>query len=141
VLYDIVNYTQCFGGGEAPPPAPAAPRVGSRLLAEQERRRARAPPAASAADCVPPWRLFLRVTEDFETFSDAVELAAYAAPGWGAAPLAYPTLLSADGARADEVDADGFYVLGTCAQEGGGCGSTYGPLVTAARVSISVEAR
>lgn len=144
VVYDIVNYTQCFGGGEAPSGVRAG--VGSRLLGELERGRARGgvrgPPAThSSTDCVPPWRLFLRVTEDFVVYSEPVELARYAAPGWGAAPLAYPTLLSADGSRADVVDADGFFVLGTCAQEGGGCGSTDGPLVTAARVSIAVAER
>jgi hypothetical protein len=144
VLYDIVNYTQCFGGGESVRSGAVA-GVGSRLLADQQRSRARAPPGwfaeaspDEASDCVPPWRLFIRVTEDFVVFSEPVELSLYASPGWGAAPLAYPTLLSADGTRADVIDADGFYVVGTCAQEGNGCGSTYGPLVTAARVSVSV---
>ena len=87
---------------------------------------------------MPPWRLLLRVTADFVTFSAPAELARFASPGWAAAPLAYATLLSADGSRQDEVAAEGFFVLGTCAQAGGDCGATEGPQVTAARVSIAV---
>lgn len=142
VLYDIVNYTECFrgeGSNVVDAHAGAGVGLGSRLLAEQQQSRARVPKGPSQSDCTPPWRLFLRVTEDFAVFSDAVELALYASPGWDAAPLAYPTLLSADGTRADEIDAGEFFIVGTCAQEGGRCGSTYGPQVTAARVSISVE--
>ena len=103
------------------------------------RRAAAAKPSAEPEGaCVPPWRLYLRVTEDFVTFSAPAELERFASPGWPAAPLAYATLLSADGARQDEVAAEGFFVLGTCAQAGGACGATDGPLVTAARISVAV---
>jgi len=149
VVYDVVNYTQCFGvedGAAAAPPTTTLTSegsVGSRLvqdlLAARAPRRANA--AAAAAACVPPWRLFLRLTADFVSFSEPVELARYASPGWGAAPLAYPVLLSLDGSRQDEVDAGGFFVLGTCAQPEAPCGSTYGPQVTAAAVSIALGGR
>ena len=136
IVYDVVNYTQCYDGSAATQPAGegAGTRTVRGVLAA--RRRARAAPGGGA--CVPPWRLFLRTTADFVDFSAPVELADYAAPGWGAARLAYPTLVSADGARNDEVDAGGFYVVGTCAQDDAACGSTDGPQVTAARVVIAV---
>jgi hypothetical protein len=145
VVYDVVNYTECYGGGAAGARSGGV-GVGSRLvgdvLASRGRARRAAAAAKSAAEpagaCVPPWRLFLRVTADFVTFSAPVELERFASPGWPAAPLAYATLLSADGARQDEVAAEGFFVLGTCAQAGGACGATDGPLVTAARVSVAV---
>jgi len=138
VVYDIVNYTQCFGGSS---PANLTTRVGERVVRDIAARRrggTAAAAAAAAGDCVPPWRLMLRVTADFVSFSEPAEIAAFASPGFGAAPLAYPSLLSLDGARTDEVDAAGFYVLGTCAQPGAPCGSTYGPQVTAARVIVRV---
>ena len=151
VVYDIVNYTQCYGGagegsagGSSSSAGGGGGELGTRLVRELLSGRrcsggacagAPTPPAA----CTPPWRLMLRVTADFVAWSEPVELARYAAPGWGAAPLAYPTLLSADGASADEVDAEDFFVMGTCAQAGGGCGSTYGPQVTVARVAIALQ--
>ena len=144
VVYDLVNYTECFGGG-ATAARLGGVGVGTRLVGDVLASRGRARRAAAAKPtpepagaCVPPWRLFLRVTADFVTFSAPVELERFASPGWPAAPLAYATLLSADGARQDEVAAEGFFVLGTCAQAGGACGATDGPLVTAARVSVAV---
>ena len=158
VVYDIVNYTECYEGrGEDK--AEAELKVGQRvmrdLLFARQRLRARQEGASGAAGpaagrgggpadepaaCVPPWRLFLRLTADFVTFSQPVELERYASPGWAAAPLAYSTLLSLDGTRQDEVDADGFFVLGTCAQPDAPCGSSYGPQVTAALVSVALSA-
>ena len=149
VVYDIVNYTQCYGSsdsgrgssGGSIRPGP----IGTRMVQDLLRARACSGGAGGGAcgaapqQCTPPWRLMLRVTADFVAFSEPVELARYAAPGWGAAPLAYPTLLSADGGSGEEVDAEGFFVMGTCAQAGGACGSTSGPQVTVARVAIALQ--
>ena len=148
VVYDIVNYTQCW-----PPTAssheategsarPAAHRgsIGTRIIQDMQAARSRTPRNQRREACVPIWRIFLRTTLDFVTFSEPVELSTLAAPGWPAALLQYPVLLSGDGARQDEVDATGFYVLGTCAASDAPCGSTYGPQVTAVHVTISVDA-
>lgn len=115
-------------------------REALRSLAESARGGASRPPSPlPPASCIPPWRLMLRLTADFVSFSAPVELAAYASPGWAAAPLQYPMLLSGDGTRQDEVDAAGFYVLGACSEPGEPCGATYGPQVTAARVAVSLS--
>jgi hypothetical protein len=94
---------------------------------------------SAGAECIPVWRLMLRITADFVTFSEPAELTRFAAPGWAAAQLQYPSFLSADGSRQDEVDASGFYVLGTCSTAAEPCVSTFGPQVTAAAVSVALE--
>ena len=138
VLYDIVNYTQCWpgDGGGGGGGARTAAAVGSRVL-----RDVRGGGASGGGDCVPVWRMFLRLTADFVTYTEPVELAPLAAPGWGNALLQYATLLSGDGTRQDEVDAADFFVMGTCASAAAPCGSTYGPQVTLAHVSVSVMVR
>lgn len=137
VVYDIVNYTQCWGGGNVG--LPLLRDLGTALQHDIAARQLRSPPRVTpSSSCVPPWRLLLRVTSDFVHYSEPVEVVRFASPGFEAAPLAYPTLLSLDGSRTDEVDAAGFHILGTCAQQGPPCGSRFGPQVTAARVAVSV---
>ena len=135
VLYDIVNYTQCWPGSGDGSRAAAAD-VGSRVL--RDVRGGGGDGGGGGGDCVPVWRMFLRLTADFVEFSEPVELAPLAAPGWGNALVQYATLLSGDGTRQDQVDAGDFFVMGTCASAAAPCGSTYGPQVTLAHVSVSV---
>jgi hypothetical protein len=128
VVHDVVNYTQCRGEEEG---------LGSRLVRELMGGGGRGSSNSSA--CTPPWRLFLRVTQDFVAFSPPLELADYAAAGgWGQARLAYPNLLSSDGRDSSEVDAEGFYVMGTCAQADEACGGGQGPQVTVAHVAVAL---
>lgn len=153
LVYDLVNYTQCWpgsrsGDGEEKAAAavrqPPAAALGSMILDDilASRRAPGSPPKADQAttrDCVPIWRLFVRITADFVTFSEPAELTSLAAPGWGAAMVQYVSFLSADGARQDEVDAANFFVMGTCSSADTQCGSTFGPQVTIAKVALTLD--
>jgi len=141
VVYDLVNYTECWPTGATSPgrmpAAKAGDGLGSRVARELLTARARA--ELPVDGCIPVWRLFLRVTEDFVTFSEPAELASLAAPGFGNSLFQYAVLLSADGTLQDEVDADGFLVMGTCAMPGPPCGASYGSHVVTASVTLALD--
>ena len=160
-VYSVVNYTQC-----APPaPAPGQNRenstgnriegVGTLTLREVLSARARSQNAGTASDalagqgsalpaaerqgaCSPLASIVLRVTEDFVTFSSPTTIAQYDST-YPLAMLQYPMLLNENGKDQDAVDAGGFYIMGTCSNPDAPCGSSYGPQVTLAKVSIALE--
>jgi hypothetical protein len=147
VLYSLVNYTECWGGSGVQSTAPLLPptEIGSETVRTLTARRTpqvtklgarNTPPHRDS--CVPISHIVLRVTADFVEYSAPVIVSAYDAPGWEASLLQYPVFLNAQGTAHDEVDAEGFFVLGTCSVAGASCGSTYGPQVTVARVAIRV---
>ena len=99
------------------------------------------PSPASASGCATPtWRLGLWVSRDLAHWDGPTVLPAYDAPGgWSAAPLQYPSLLSADGGGQGTVDAEGgFFIMGACS----GCAQVpaghEGPVVQAAWVQLDV---
>lgn len=134
-VYTTVNYTRCYGvdgraGGGA--------GGGTEALRAVLRRRWRPGPPAPAP-CYPTFQVFLRVTPDWAAWGPPLELAAFEAPGWDAAHLQYATLLAADGATTDVVDAAEFYILATCGTSAAPCNATYGPVVTTAFVSVALS--
>ena len=142
VIYSLVNYTECWG--RVAQSAQLSTEIGSETVRTLAARRtgsklgARAAPKAPSDQCVPVSHIVLRVTADFVAYSDPVIVSAWDAPGWDASLLQYPVLLNAQGTAHDEVDAEGFFVLGTCSASDAPCGSTYGPQVTTAHVAIRV---
>jgi len=136
-LYSVVNYTQCWNGSAVPEVVTSEP-IGTRTARGIITSRSGAARASSHAPCVPVWHLFLRLTEDFVSFTDPTPLPEYDAPGFDAALLEYPSLLNSAGTDSGEVDAEDFYVLATCSSATAPCGSSYGPHVTTARLSVQV---
>jgi len=65
-------------------------------------------------DAASTWRIELRASHDLVHFGPAVDLAELAQPlGVGAATLRYPLFLSADATSNTEIQASGFYLIGS----------------------------